>query len=783
MPEIKRVAVIGGGIMGGGIAGLFANIGIPSDVFDIKLELAVDCIAKLTDPKAKIPLLYSPDNARLITPHATEDMQAVKDADMIIEVVPEVMKIKQNVFQNVDKYRKPTAIVTTNTSGLSVATMVEGCSDSLKQHMIGTHFFNPVRFMALVELIPIKETKAEITSYLYDFFQKIGKKPIIGKDTPNFVGNRVGIYMIMKTFQLMKKYNFGVEAIDVITGPPLANPNTASCRLSDMVGIDTLVHASTNSFDNCKHDEECATFDPPEFLKRMLKEGMMGDKTKKGFYAKGPDRKKDKLVLNLNTFEYEPVKGYNNDIVRVAKTFFKPEDRVKAMVLGGDDPAAQYAKEIVLGSAVYALNRVGEISDDIATIDNAMKWGFGKALGPIEALDIFGLDKSARMIEEIGLKVPPLMCEIMGRTGKIHETRVGRTYYYAPLTQRPEPEKPAEGAIILKQLKADNRIVRENLNARLIDLGDGVLCLELDAKMVPNMNPVDDYVISMMEQAHEECGKGGDFKALVISNQAENFSAGAQLQLILDFSREKRFDLLTQIVDRFQKINLANWHAPFPVVTAPHHLTLGGGMEITLGGQRRVALAELYGGLVEVGVGLLPGGGGCVMLLGQFLREMAKANPGLMPPVFQSFELIGFGKVSMSGQQAQEMGFLTRKDIVVQSPDLQIAKAKEVALGMLENFKQNPPFEYVLPGKEGLLVMATNIDGFVIAGQITPHSSKIAKIQAKVLTGGDKANYQTPVSTEYMLGLEKEAFLSLCGEPMSQERMEFMLKKGKPLIN
>ncbi|MBN2381510.1 enoyl-CoA hydratase/isomerase family protein [bacterium] len=783
MPEIKKVAVVGGGIMGAGIAGFFANIGIPAHVFDLKLELAQAAIEKLTDAKAKIPLLYSRKNAGLITPHATDELELVKDADMIIEVVPEVMKIKQDVFKNIDKYRKTEAIVTTNTSGLSVSDMVEHCSDSLKQHMIGTHFFNPVRFMALVELIPIAETKPELVDFLYDFFLTCGKRPIIGKDTPNFVGNRVGIYMIMKTFQLMQKYNFTVEQVDVITGPPLGNPKTASCRLSDMVGIDTLVHAATNSFENCLSDEENTSFDPPDFLKRMMAENLLGDKTGQGFYQKVKKPKFQKLYLDLKSFEYKPTGKYEHDLIRVAKSYVRPEERIKAMVLGGDDPVALFARELVLGSAVYALNRVGEIADDIATIDNAMKWGFGKALGPIELLDSFGLEKSAGMIADLGLKMPELLNEIINTTGSVHEYRTGRSFYYQPGTHQMIEEKTVAGALFLKQLRAENRIVRENLNTRLIDLGDGVLCLELDAKMVPNMNPVDDYVISMMEQAHEECSKGGDFKALVISNQAENFSAGAQLQLILDFSKEKRFDLLEDIVNRFQKANLANWHAPFPVVVAPHHLTLGGGMEITLGGQARVALAELYGGLVEVGVGLLPGGGGCAMLLGQFLRETAAQKPGPMPPVLKAFELIGFGKVSMSAQEAIELGYLTERDHVVLSPDLQIAKAKQVALDMLDDFRQNPPFDYYLPGRDGYLVAAYNIDGFVTAGQITDHSAKIAKMQVKVLTGGDQASMLNPVSEEYILGLEREAFLSLCGEPMSQERMAHMLKHGKPLIN
>ena len=550
-----------------------------------------------------------------------------------------------------------------------------------------------------------------------------------------------------------------------------------------MVGIDTLVHAAQNQHDNCPDDEARSIQDPPAFLKKMVEEKMLGDKTGKGFYAKTPDRKI--LALDLKTFSYRPKADPKADCVRVAKNYATAPGRILSMMrYGAEDKISRFSRELVLSSAAYALNRVGEISDDIPTIDNAMKWGFAKEVGPIEILDHIGCERAANMMQEHGIKVPKLLEEIVGKTGRCYSpTHDGGVAYYDIAKKAVRHDPPEAGVINLSVLKDSGKIVRENINARLIDLGDGVLGAELDAKMVPTMNPVDDYIISALQQAKALCEKG-DFRALVVSNQAANFCAGAQLQLILDLSRQKRWKEIELVSRDLQEINLALRHAGFPVVTAPHGMTLGGGLEITFGGQKRVPYAELYCGLVEVGVGLIPAGGGCTQLVTQFARIMARGNPGPMPPVMKAFELIGFGKVSSSADAAIDMGLLAADDTVIAyNKDRQIAQAKQVALDMLKSFKPIPKVELILPGPGGYYVMEESIEGFKIAGTITEHSAKIAKIHAKVLTGGEKASLCNPVPEEYLLELEREAFLKLCGEPMSQERMAAMLKTGKPLIN
>ncbi len=782
--QLKEVAVVGGGIMGAGIAAFFANNDVPAKIFDVKLELAKGAIDQLSDPKAKIPLLYSTKRAKMIKAFTVDDYEKeLGGADMIVEVVPEVMSLKKKVFKQIDAHRKKGSIVATNTSGLSVGEMVSECSEDMQRHFVGTHYFNPVRFLPLVELIPAPKTPDSLIEQLEDWFDRVGKNPIIGKDTPNFVANRVGIFQMMQTLKLMDKYGLSIEEVDMITGPPLGNPKTATFRLSDMVGIDTLVHASMNSYESCPEDESREIMKPPALLMEMVERKLLGGKTKKGFYTRAPD--KQFLTLDPKTFEYRPQTRPKNDCVRYAKTFAKAPDRIVAMLsYGEEDKVSRFSRELILSSSAYALNRVGEIADDVLTIDNALKWGFAKEVGPIEILDHIGLERAAGMMEDVGIEVPALLREAISTTGRFYAPHPeGGTTLFDVKTKSLKSIPPREGTLDLSVLKNKGRIVRENINARLIDLGDEVLLCELDAKMVPTMNPVDDYIISMMRQAKEICDSG-EFKALVISNQAENFCAGAQLMLVLELAKAKRWKELETVSRELQEINLALYHSGFPVVTAPHGMTLGGGLEITFAGQRSVPYTELYCGLVEVGVGVVPAGGGCLQLLRQFQEKMARANPGPMPPVMQAFDLIGFGKVSTSASDAIDKGLLAKDSTVLAySKPRQIALAKKVALEMLEDFAPIPVEELVLPGPEGYNVMEDTIDGFVRSGKITEHSSKIAKHQARILTGGDRASLVSPVSEDYILELEREAFVKLCGEPMTQERMSHMLKKGKPLIN
>ncbi|MEW6364980.1 MAG: 3-hydroxyacyl-CoA dehydrogenase/enoyl-CoA hydratase family protein [Acidobacteriota bacterium] len=782
--EIKHVAVIGGGIMGGGIAALFANQQIGASVFDLDLPLAKKCIALLEDPNAKIPLLYTTKYAKYIKPFAiSQYAEELGKADVIIEAVPEVMKIKKQTFQEIDKHRKPGSIVATNTSGLSVSGMVDGCSEDMRKHFLGTHFFNPVRFLPLVELIPGKDTVPGVIETMRDYFVRIGKKPVVGRDTPNFIANRVGIFQIMKVFQLMEKYGLSVDQIDMITGPALGNPRTATFRLADMVGVDTLYHAAMNQYQNCPDDEEREHLKPTALLDRMVSEKKLGEKTKCGFFTKEKDKIK---TLDVKSWEYKDKTEPKSDVVRGARGYARAADRIRAMMgssqwPGGDDVVCRFSREIVLASAAYAMNRIGEVAGDLLTIDNAMKWGFAKEVGPIEILDSIGLEKSAEMMQECSIRVPQALKDAIGSTRTLCKQTPVETLYFDVGSKSMKSVPARADAILLKALKDRNKVVRENLSARIYDLDDGVLLLEIASSILPEMNPIDDYVISMIGQAIREVKKG--HRALVIGSQGQNFCAGANIQMMLEMAKARMFTQIEQVSMALQMANMALYHADFPVVTAPHGLTLGGGQEITLAGQVRVAHAELYCGLVEVGVGLVPAGGGCLQLLAQLIETTAKDKPGPMPPAMKALDLIGWGRVSKSAHDAIDQGLLRPTDVIVFDKDLQIRRAKEVAIGRLTGFEPIPQRELTLPGKGGFYVIEDNLKGALKQKKVTEHSLVIALKQARILTGGERASSVNPVDENYILELEREEFVSLCGMPKTQERMAYMLKNGKPLIN
>ncbi len=781
--KIEKAAVVGGGIMGSGIAALFANQGIPVTMFDVNVDAARKSLEKLASAK-KIPQLTSPRNARFITA-ASVDQYAdlLGDADAIVEVVPEILSLKQKVFAAVDEHRKKGSIVATNTSGLSIAKMCEGRSDDFRAHFLGTHYFYPVRYMALVELIAGPDTDAGVLKDYADFFRGIGKKPVTGRDTPNFIANRIGVYSMLKVMRLAEKYRLDIETVDMITGSPIGHPKSASYRLADMVGLDTLLHVTTNSYENCPDDEVRDELQPPALLAKMVEAGRLGQKTGEGFYKKAGKGKI--LVLDPETFEYSPIRKPRADRVRVAKGYPNPADRVRVMCTGGDDPISAFARELVLATGAYSLNRLGEVAGDVLTIDNALKWGFGRDIGPIEALDAIGLERAASMMEDLRMPVPAALTKAIETTGSFYSSdAVGRTQFLVPDTGAFETAADDPSELSLTQLKRSGKILRENLNARLVDMGDGVLLCELDAKMVPALNPVDDYIMSMLERAYAEC-ESGRFKALVIGNQAKNFCAGANLKAVLELAQAERFDMIEDMTRKLQDVNMRNLHAPFPVITAPHGMTLGGGLEIALGGQVRVLLSELYCGLVEVGVGLIPAGAGCLRLL-QLHQEKrnTRGRPlGAMQNTLAVFDLIGFGRVSSSADDARGKFLVPRSDVICFSKEAQLKKAKEVALARLDGFEAIPETPVLLPGRSGYLVMEGTIDGMRRAKQISSHAAKIAKIQANILTGGPDASPVEPVSEERILQLEREAFVQLVKESKTQERMAYMLKKGKPLFN
>jgi 3-hydroxyacyl-CoA dehydrogenase len=779
----KRVAVLGGGVMGTGIAALMANNGIPVDIFDISKELAQKSIAKMCDRKAKIPVLYSNKRAKLVSAYSLDDAEMLSHADMIVEAVPEILSIKQATYEKVDAHRKAGSIICTNTSGLSVNAMTDGRSDDFQKCFIGTHYFNPVRFMPLVEIIPAKTTSPDLVKACIDWFVKLGKKPLVGYDTPNFIANRIGVFSFMKAIQLMTKYGFSTEEVDMITGTPTGAPKTATFRLADMVGLDVLYHVTKNSYDSCTDDEQRDTLKPPAIFERMLKEKKLGDKAGGGFFKKTRvNGKRAILTLDLDKWEYRPAIKPKSDCVRVAKKFVAAEDRVVSMVTYGDDPVSNFSRELVLSTAAYALNRVGEAAPNIEAVDKALKWGFSRSIGPIETLDAIGLERSARMMSESGIVVPKLLTQAIESTGSFYRKEALKTFAFNHKSSALEESTGKKDVIRLAELREQGKVVRENINARLYDFDDGILGVEFDAKFVPNMNPIDDYVMSMMGQIFEVMGQG--FRGVVIGNQSANFSVGAQLQMILELSKRKRWDDIEMATGGLQFILTSLKHAPFPVVTAPHGLALGGGMEVTLAGHRVVAHAELYCGLVEAGVGVIPGGAGTMMTVRQLQQAMARKNPGPMPAVIKAFELIGMAQVSKSAEDAIALGMLNRDTVVVVDKDEQLSRAKAECIAMCEQgFEVDKAHKLTLPGSGGYEVLAANVDGLLASGAISPHSATIGKKLAWVLTGGDKASIVNPISESDYLANERKAFVQLCGMKETQDRMKHMLKTGKPLLN
>ncbi|MBL4848137.1 MAG: enoyl-CoA hydratase/isomerase family protein [Planctomycetes bacterium] len=782
----KRVAVVGGGIMGGGIAALFANQGIPVTIFEINEELARKSLERLADTKQKIQQLTSPRNLKQISVALVDEYaEKLADHDVIVEVVPEILSLKKKVLAAIDQHRAPGSIVSTNTSGISIESMSEDLSDDFRQHFLGTHYFHPVRYMPLVELIPGSMTKREVMERYADFYLGCGKEAVTGRDTPNFIANRIGVYAMNKVLALTEKYRLPIELVDVLTGPPLANPKSASFRLADMVGLDTLFHVLNNSYENCPDDEVREELKPHAWIAKLVEAKRYGQKTGEGFYKKVG--KGQIHVIDMETMEYRPQdKRPRADRIRVAKGYSDVRDRVKALVTGPqDDPVSSFARELTLGQGAYALNRVGEVADDVATIDAAMRLGFGRELGPIECLDAIGLERCATLMEDCRIPVPALLKTALEGKGSFYgETPEGHRTFFVPATRSYQEIERDPRHLSLKSLKRQGKVVRENLNARLIDLGDGVLLCELDVKMVPAMNPVDDFILSMMGQAHEEIASGR-FQALVIGNQAQHFCAGANLKAVLELAKAKRFDLIEKMAKSLQDLNLANLYAEFPVVTAPHGMALGGGLEIALGGQVRVATSELYCGLVEVGVGLVPAGGGCLRLLQlqSLKRNLRGGKLGPMQRSLAVFDLVAFAKVSTSADDARAKRLIAKDDIIVFSKAEQLQRAKEVALERAANFTQIEREPLQLPGQGGFLVMLDTINTMQASGAVSEHAARIARAQAKILSGGEGVSPVDAVDPQHVLDLEREAFLELAGHPMTQARMAHMLKTGKPLFN
>lgn len=792
---IKKVAVIGSGIMGSGIACHFANIGVEVLLLDIipnalteaeekkglTLESKVVRNRLVNDHLANAlksnpsPIYSQKFASRITTGNTTDDMAKIAHYDWIIEVVVERLDIKKLVFEQIDKYRKPGTLVTSNTSGIPIQFMSEGRSEDFQAHFCGTHFFNPARYLKLFEIIPGPKTSNEVLDFLFDYGSKfLGKTSVVAKDTPAFIGNRIGIFGIQSLFHLVKEMDLTIEEVDKLTGPVIGRPKSATFRTVDVVGLDTLVHVANGLYENCPNDEAHELFKLPDFINKMMENKWLGSKTGQGFYKK---EGKDILSLDLNTLEYRPAKKASFATLELTKTIDKPIDRFKVLVKGKDKAGEFYRKNFAAMFA-YVSNRVPEITDDFYKIDDAMKAGFGWENGPFEIWDAIGVQKGIELMEAEGLKPAAWVGEMIasGNTS-FYSVKEGATYYYN-IPNKSQSKIPGQDSFIILNNIRESKKVWSNSGAVIHDLGDGILNLEFQSKM----NTIGGDVLAGINKAIDLAEK--QYNGLVIGNQAANFSVGANIGMIFMMAVEQEYDELNMAIKMFQDTMMRCRYSSIPVVVAPHGMTLGGGCEMTMHADKVVAAAETYIGLVEFGVGVIPGGGGSKEMT---LRaaDLYRKNDVELNTLQEYFLTVAMAKVATSAYEAFDMGVLQKgKDIVVVNKDRQIAEAKKHALLMAEaGYTQPIPRKDVkVLGKQALGMFLVGTDQMVAGQYISEHDQKIANKLAYVMAGGDLSE-PTLVSEQYLLDIEREAFLSLCTERKTLERIQYMLTKGKPLRN
>jgi 3-hydroxyacyl-CoA dehydrogenase len=778
--SIEKVAVLGAGVMGAQIAGHFANAGIPALLFDINQELAQKGADGLT--KMKPAPLYKPKNSNLVEACNYDDhLEKLGDVDLVIEAVAERLDIKHTVYNNIIPHLKDSVIMTSNTSGIPLGDLITVLPDHLKKRFMITHFFNPPRYMRLLELVKGLETDDAVYNMIAEFGEDVlGKGIVHAKDTPNFIGNRIGVFGMAVTMNTAIEQGLTVEEVDKLTGTVVGRAKSATFRTADIVGLDTMINVQGTSYDNLPDDEEREEFIIPDFLQQLVDKGNLGAKTKAGFYKKTDD---GILSLDLKTGEYGPQKKVRFDGFRLAKDRQKSGDKIKAMAYS-DDRGGKFFWEVLSRTLIYSANRIPEISDDIINIDNAMKWGYGWEAGPFEVWDNIGVREATTRMENDGKKVPKWVKDMLasGRES-FYEAKDGCLTYYDVLTNSVKTESCGEKSINLNLHKTSGHVVKRNWSASLIDLGDGVLNVEFHSVLQPVLNPIDGSV-GMTIQEGMDLLDAGKYKAMVIGHQGANFCAGANLAGILQVCEDKDWDKLEDAVKQLQDLTQRIRFSKSPVIAAPHHLTLGGGFELIGPAAHRVALGELYVGLVEVGVGLIPGAGGNLRMILNLMENSGKGRMNAFQVSQKAFETIGFAKVATSADEAKFVGYLLKTDTIVLNNDQRIYAAKQKAIEIAEGYE--PPQyreDLKLPGTGGRTAMAMAIKGFKVQGKISNHDEFIAKKLAYVLTGGDKAGLTKTVDEQYLLDIEREAFVSLAGEKLSQDRIGYMLKKGKPLRN
>jgi 3-hydroxyacyl-CoA dehydrogenase len=798
--HINKVAVIGSGIMGSGIASHFANIGVEVLLLDIvpreltereksKGITMEDTIfrnrlvneALESALKSKPSPIYQKEFAnRITTGNLEDDIAKVAGVDWIIEVVVERLDIKKQVFENLEKHRTPGTLITTNTSGIPIKFMSEGRSEDFQEHFCGTHFFNPARYLKLFEIIPGPKTSQEVVDFLESYGEQyLGKTSVVAKDTPAFIGNRVGIFSIQSLFHMVKDLDMTVEEVDKLTGPVIGRPKSATFRTVDVVGLDTLVHVANGIYENCPDDERHELFKLPEFIRIMVDNKWLGSKTGQGFYKKvtGKDGKSEILSLDLEAMEYRSGKRAKFATLEQTKNIDNVIDRFEILI-NGKDKAGEFYRKSFGALFAYVSHRIPEITEELYKIDDAMKAGFGWEHGPFQIWDAIGLEKGLELITAAGQSAAEWVNDMKASgVNTFYSVREGATYYYDIPKKKMEKVPGQDAFIILDNIRKSSEVFR-NSGVVLEDLGDGILNLEFQSKM----NTIGSDVLAGVNKAIDLAEK--EYQGLVVGNQAANFSVGANIGMIFMMAVEQEYDELSLSVKMFQDTMMRMRYSAIPTVSAPHGMCLGGGCELTLHADKVGAAAETYMGLVEFGVGVIPGGGGS--------KEMAlrasdtfRKNDVELNVLQEYFLTIGMAKVSTSAYEGYDLGLLQKgKDIVVVNKDRQIATAKAHAKLMAEAGYTKPirRKDVKVLGKQALGMFLVGTDSMEAGHYISEHDKKIANKLAYVMAGGDlsEASY---VSEQYLLDLEREAFLSLCTERKTLERIQHMLKTGKPLRN
>ena len=695
----------------------------------------------------------------------------------MIEAVVENLEIKRSLYERVEPHLGAEAVVTSNTSGIPLGSLAEGRSDNFRRRFLGTHFFNPPRYLHLLEIITTPETDAEVANFIADFCDRIlGKGVVHAKDTPGFIANRIGNFAMLDAIKVMLEGGYTTEEVDAMTGTVIGHAKSASFRTLDIVGLDTAVHVAKNLYASLPNDEKRETFTLPDVLQKMVDHKLLGDKTKGGFFRKVGD---EIQTLDLSTFEYRERQKPKIASLETAKNTDRLEDRLKALI-HAKDRAGEFLWRTSSEAMIYAANRIPEIADNVVEIDNAMKWGFAHELGVFETWDVIGVEQSVGRMREEGRAIPANVERMLASGAKsFYKTENGARHYFDFAGGEYKPIPQPAGVTILKSLKDQNKVIKKNVGASLIDLGDGVACVEFHSKM----NALGQDQIGMIQFAIKEVEK--NFAGLVIGNQGENFSAGANIMMILLAAQEGEWDELAMAVKQFQNTTMSLRYSAKPVVVAPRRLTLGGGCEMVLHCDRAVGAAETYIGLVEVGVGLIPGGGGTKEMAVR-AAEMAESTPGAdhFEILKHNFELTAMGKVATSAVEAKNWGLMRRQDRIVMNDKRVVEEAKRTVLRLAaEGYVPPQPRQDVLAlGEAALTKFKLGIHMMKRGGYISDHDALIGLKIATVMSGGGLTR-PTRVSEQYLLDLEREAFVSLCGTKATQERIAHMLKTGKPLRN